>query len=495
MAHWTLSFDQPLPWDDLTLALGALANAFTGQQHPWQQQLHQTLEDRDYANACFRRELTRPDATLSALQESGDGNPRDGYGYQQRLTLTLHDPPLSFQAHNSGWEPSWRELHLSFQSNRTQDLQIARDALRAALDPQRDRTMTAHTAHTNIEQARDLDPQTARAWLAEALTHGPSGQALQRLLALDAQLNGNDPDKLARRLRETPQDADAWRDPLADTHTAAHQVRARLDAPHPVSAWRRFEDGLGPLPGRNNPIHEVERALWGEPLPYNTHFGPNARELRAAWTDGPLPRLAIADTHRDHNTVTHTLSFWGEHPTQRLTLRWQLHTTSGRTLHLGFAASIDGPPDFQSRALNALSHLGHGHWTPCLLTDLFAEQQPRDLTLADPALPPRAHAAALLAITAADTPDALAALRECRCSDYACTHARALIDLQRARQRDAQHPTSPLAQHAAYAQAAALGAALIALQDPKKYNNHYNIRAAEQQWAQRNALANPPLTR
>jgi hypothetical protein len=205
MAHWTLSFDQPLPWDDLTLALGALANAFTGQQHPWQQQLHQTLEDRDYANACFRRELTRPDATLSALQESGDGNPRDGYGYQQRLTLTLHDPPLSFQAHNSGWEPSWRELHLSFQSNRTQDLQIARDALRAALDPQRDRTMTAHTAHTNIEQARDLDPQTARAWLAEALTHGPSGQALQRLLALDAQLNGNDPDKLARRLRETPQ--------------------------------------------------------------------------------------------------------------------------------------------------------------------------------------------------------------------------------------------------------------------------------------------------
>jgi hypothetical protein len=65
MASWTLAFDQPLPWDDLILALGALTTAFTGQQHPWQQQLHQTLEDRDYANACFRRELTRPDATLS----------------------------------------------------------------------------------------------------------------------------------------------------------------------------------------------------------------------------------------------------------------------------------------------------------------------------------------------------------------------------------------------------------------------------------------------
>jgi hypothetical protein len=500
MPHWSLSFEGPVSWDELTRALGAAVDALTGQRAPWVDPGREALDDPNGPTGnAFRHALTRPEATLALAQEAGEGNPRDGYGYHRSVVLTVATPGVLLQARESGYEGGFRRLDLHFEAPRAEDVDTIRGALRGVLGPARDRSAAASLAARNIAVALPFDEARARRWLAEGKAQGPQAYGWRELLALAAELEGSTPALLTQRLREAPHDVAAWREATPETSGLAAEVltevRWRFEAPAPTDGWRRLEDGLGPIGGRMGLSGRLDSALWGEALPQESGLvrtadasGATQRGLRAAWAGGELPRMGVEELDAVQGERTTTLHLWDDTAGDRVVLRWVITDKKPTALHLGYAAAAEGSAAFQARAWAALETLSPGRWEPTPADALFAERAPRHNAFVSRALPRRERVLATLALTGDDLlPELTEILRACACDEPYCPHARRLIDLERTAERAVSAATLWADLCVQATRAAALDAAVALLQG-RPDSVDYALARAEHHWATHESL-------
>lgn len=498
MPHWSLRFEGPIPWDELARAASAVVDALTGAAGEWATDQRTEVDDPNgNLGNTFRRVLERVDARCLLTQQAGEGNPRDGYGYHRRFELALPAQNVKLWADDSGYDACFSRMYLYADSARPADVDAIRGAMRGVLGAERDRSAAAGLAARNIGAALALDEPRARAWLAEAKALGPQESGWKELLTWVARLEGSSPALLAQRLREAPHDPAAWDEATPETSgltaDVLAEVRRRFTAPAPTSGWRRLEDGLGPIPGRMGLSGHLETALWGQALPYESGLLPGAtaetrRRLRATWSAGAHPRMAIEEAVTRDGETTSTLQLWDMTAGDGLALRWVVLGEPGRGLHLGFAAAAEGSAAFQERAWAALAWLTPSRWEPTPLAELFTERAQRDGTRVRRSLPRKGQVEVMLSLL--DEP-ALPELRDillkCRCGEPFCAHVLRVIGLQRAHATAALHATLWDEYCTGLARAAALDA-VIALLQKKTDGVGYALTRAEQHLATRGSL-------
>ncbi|MCA9567786.1 MAG: hypothetical protein KC656_08080 [Myxococcales bacterium] len=488
---FVLGVSGPVSWDEVRAIHGALAGVLTGQDAPWERVSFEALDDPNpdatggrFAAAAFHEELVRPGARLVLHQPHGAGNPRDGWGYDQSVTLEAGG--VTLRAFASSWYPHFEELAIHTPDVSAATFVRLRDALRGVVGAKRDATMRVRHAAGNVRGLLADEREAALDGLREALGRGEGGVGWAEVLGLQAELLGDDVALARRRLREAPYDPEAWASPAATGLPGVAAVRARLAAEVPEGGWLRLEDGVGPMPGRMALDPSVEIAICGASVispigsvpGVRTEAGTTSRQVRATPAT-PLPCMVVEDTvyAADRRTVTRT--YWGPTADGTVRVRWcELRPGKADSLHLGFEAHIEGTEAWCATARVQLDGVTLFRWVP-LEGPSFAETELRDLALVDPTLRPRAHAEALLVALEVEQPAALEALRSCRCRRFPCDHSDAIAHIARDVLRG--YPALRVR-----AQGYALQAAGVALVEPRRYR--HLLRAIEVSWAQANAI-------
>jgi hypothetical protein len=255
-----LAFDTPPSFDRIREAFEALAAVLLGTACRFERVSREDLHDPNGAGAAFAARWAGAGANWEERVEAGGGNPRDGYGYDVRFTLTLPDGGVVRHA-TSSWEPVTGRLQLRISGVRPQRLAPMRAALLEIFGAAADRSAEPHIALENAEALeRAGEPFEAIALATEAVRASDArahGRA-ELIEWLGVRTRGEE--ALEVRLREAPASPVAWLDALVSpppgfTRALIVEALARL---RPFDAARRSAAGLpGAAGARPSGWHRV----------------------------------------------------------------------------------------------------------------------------------------------------------------------------------------------------------------------------------------------
>ncbi len=375
-------------------------------------------------------------ATLTENVASGEGNPRDGYGYalELRLSADLSDGPATCTARGGGWEPRLDALDLVLQGLPPASWRSLREALAARLGPDADGSAAPDLALANLRALVDagLDAE-AETVAREALARGTSSDiGYGELISWVGQREGGAAG-LARRLREAPGDVAAWEEALAAPPpgftTASLTTTLRRLLPHeparqplgqapwfahpewclpvdahgeqPAGTWRRLDSGQGPGASWPAVPEHVTATLTG--FHAGTDWQNTEAEVlgegdarasltrRARWDAAGVLQVR-ADVHvavrpaRDWRRPLRELMkrqpplavAWtfvaGPEAGDVLVLAEKTVVRERQTVPLGTAVLVQGTPAFQARAEAALRAATPFRWVPCAPDACFPEE-------------------------------------------------------------------------------------------------------------------------
>lgn len=473
-----LHFAGHLPTETLRDGIGRALDALGAPRGAWVLEEELALEDRNGAGRAGVRRWRRGDARLLVRAESGEGNPRDGYGYD--VTLALEGPRWAFRVTSGSMDGSFWDVRLPWDGD-TAGFRAVRRALGEAfstLGPDVDRTARADTATQNLAALEGRDAALQSEILREALAHTrPEDHAHAELLRWRERLLGT---RLRARLEESPADLDAWErareaPPSGWALEAIEAVVARL-APYETSShalasawrwipwlggdgraptgWRQLDDGVNPTWARPALAAHLVRALDPDLARVASISDGRAAdrpprgvvETWARWPDGApgstsLPRARVRFTHVERPLDFVGAAFidwiWGDGAEDLALLAQRLEPSPPSPPALFLAGSTS----FQRRVLGALHALEPFAWRP-VAEPLVASFRPPRPTAAGTRREVRALLDALTE-EGEEVAAIRAAFEACRCDDRFCEHADVLLDAQRAAQRALQGDHAP----------------------------------------------------
>ncbi|MFO0610120.1 MAG: hypothetical protein U0324_43575 [Polyangiales bacterium] len=484
MSELGLSYRGSWAFDEVREALGDGLTALGDTPEPWAEVSRRALEDLTGAGHAFEGVWRRGEATLSMRAAHQHGDPRDGHGYVN--SITLDSPRLSFRWSGTSWEARIDALSLTAPLT-----PAAFRALRAALAKRLggDVSDEGWTALANVEALADVDAALQREVLAAALAQTPSpGGPWPSLLKWKVAILGG---TLAERLDACPADLDAWTEALASPpegfpFARVAAVCARLapwDPSRPAHrlapawrwlpalggdgeappGWRQLDDGADPPWVRPSLAANVARALGASgaseanvgwrALDAATRGGATAR---AHWGGGALPRVHVTWVQRPAEGLAPIATVdwvWGDGDDDVLVLAARRLPEPASPA----AMFLSGTEAFQAAAMEALHRWEPFAWRPAARPLARAFAAPRA-----PSSGARDEVAALLLRAEGAGGAAGAAFDACRCAQGGdgCEHQRAIAAvLREAERRRYGEPVGPRDQWALDALAHACRAA------------------------------------
>lgn len=240
----------------------AMASTLVGRSVSLQRTEYRGEDDRNGEGLCFVAKWTDGPITYEESLLNGSGNPRDRWGYELRLTLTL--PQVTLRA--GGDQGDFRSFTVVLEGTGRQWLAL-RKTLRRELGEKNDRSSTPWIAH------EVLPALTAEGEAAEALALGReslAGSEKKELYRdqIVAWLAANDPSSggPAMRVREAPGVLEGWLALERSGDTSLTEVFARL-CPYELTRWKAA--GLPPGPWFAHPAWPLDRDP-SDPGPWKT---------------------------------------------------------------------------------------------------------------------------------------------------------------------------------------------------------------------------------
>lgn len=135
-------FTQPRSRDAVRTVFEAMGSALMGRPISLQRVEYREESDRNGYTTCFVAKWTDGQITYDESLLNTDGNPRDGYGYELKLALTL--PHVTLRA--SGDNNDFRSLTVEFPGRGREWLTL-RDVLRRELGEECDRCAKSWIAY------------------------------------------------------------------------------------------------------------------------------------------------------------------------------------------------------------------------------------------------------------------------------------------------------------------------------------------------------------